>query len=85
MRELSKEMTKAGIMEEMMEDTLEGLEPEGLEEEAEEEVEKVLWELTKGQLGTAPAAPDDSLAVPAAEETAAAADDMESRLEALRS
>ncbi|KDQ12727.1 hypothetical protein BOTBODRAFT_67194 [Botryobasidium botryosum FD-172 SS1] len=51
MRQMSLEMTKAGIMEEMLEDTLEVLDDEELEEEADEEVDKVLWELTAGQLG----------------------------------
>ena len=38
-----------GIIEEMMEDTFESLEEgEDLEEEAQEEVDKVLWELTAG-------------------------------------
>lgn len=41
---------KAGIIEEMLDDTMEGLDDqEGLEEEAEEEVDKVLWELTAGE------------------------------------
>uniref|UniRef100_A0A7E4VWD6 Charged multivesicular body protein 3 n=1 Tax=Panagrellus redivivus TaxID=6233 RepID=A0A7E4VWD6_PANRE len=62
MRELSKEMTKAGIIEEMIEDTMESLEPEGLEDEANEEVEKVLWEVTAGELGKAPAASAHSIA-----------------------
>lgn len=35
MREMSKEMTKAGIMEEMIEETMESLEPEELEDKAE--------------------------------------------------
>ena len=70
MREMSMEMTKvklvassftvvsqlpqAGIMEEMLEDTLEGLDedPE-LEEEAEQEVDRVLFEITDGKLGVA--------------------------------
>ncbi len=32
----------------MIEDTFEGLEDDGVEEEAQEEVEKILWELTSG-------------------------------------
>ncbi|CAG7848685.1 Charged multivesicular body protein 3 AltName: Full=Vacuolar protein-sorting-associated protein 24 [Serendipita indica DSM 11827] len=54
MREMSMEMTKAGIMEEMLEDTLESVDedPE-LEEEAEEEVDRVLFEITDGKLGVA--------------------------------
>ncbi|KXN89635.1 Vacuolar protein sorting-associated protein 24 [Leucoagaricus sp. SymC.cos] len=51
MREMSMEMTKAGILEEMLEDTLEMEEDEELEEEADAEVDKVLFELTDGKLG----------------------------------
>lgn len=91
MRELSKEMMKAGIIEEMLEDTMEGLEDDDLEEAADTEVEKVLWELTKGQLGEAPDAVADTLPTGA---TAAAVEDedeeedvgaMAARLDALRS
>ncbi|EAU84830.1 vacuolar sorting protein Vps24 [Coprinopsis cinerea okayama7 len=53
MREMSMEMTKAGIMEEMLEDTLDMDEDEELEEEADAEVDKVLFELTNGKLGQA--------------------------------
>ncbi|KAG5649014.1 hypothetical protein DXG03_000363 [Asterophora parasitica] len=53
MREMSMEMTKAGIMEEMLEDTLEMDEDEELEEEADAEVDKVLFDLTDGKLGEA--------------------------------
>ncbi|KAJ9052704.1 Vacuolar protein-sorting-associated protein 24 [Entomophthora muscae] len=51
MMEMSKELTKIGIIEEMMEDTLEGLDPEDLEDDAEEEVSKVLFEITDGLFG----------------------------------
>nr|CAG4641239.1 EOG090X0EF4 [Eulimnadia texana] len=91
MRDLSKEMMRAGIIEEMLEDTMEGLEDsEELEEAAQEEVDKVLWEITAGQLGRAPAAVTDSLpahrvAEPAAEEKEDDLEDMRSRLEALKS
>ncbi|KAF9485305.1 vacuolar sorting protein VPS24 [Pholiota conissans] len=51
MREMSMEMTKAGIMEEMLEDTLDIDEDEELEGEADAEVDKVLFELTNGKLG----------------------------------
>jgi len=90
MRDLSKEMMKAGIIEEMLEDTMESLEDsEELEEEAQQEVDKVLWEITAGQLGTAPDAVTDTL--PGREPELAAADgeddmeEMKSRLQALRS
>jgi len=54
MREMSMEMMKAGIMEEMMDETLQSVDDdEELEEEADEEVEKVLFELTDGKLGQA--------------------------------
>jgi len=101
MREMSKEMMKAGIIEEMLDDAMESLDDPDLEEEADEEVDKVLFELTAGALGAAPDAVEDSLpniAMPAAASkaahkdapTAVAADDedmddMRARLEALRS
>jgi charged multivesicular body protein 3 len=51
-------MMKAGILEEMIEDTMEGLEGEGEEEEEEEaaqaEIDRIMFELTAGALGTAP-------------------------------
>lgn len=69
MREMSMEMTKvrravasvvlfltgvqAGILEEMMDDTLAVEEDEELEEEADAEVDKVLFDLTNGKLGQA--------------------------------
>lgn len=54
MREMSAEMSKAGIMDEMLDDVMEteDLDEEG-EEEAEGEVEKVLWDITDGKLGNA--------------------------------
>ncbi|KAJ6485118.1 vacuolar sorting protein Vps24 [Mycena vitilis] len=53
MREMSMEMTKAGIMEEMLEDTLDMEEDDELLDEADAEVDKVLAELTDGKLGLA--------------------------------
>lgn len=92
MQDLSKEMMKAGIIEEMMEDTFESVfDDEDLEEEAGEEVDKLLWELTAGQLGTAPAAVSESLPDINREAASASAasdtdlTDMQMRLEALRS
>jgi len=53
MRGISMEMTKAGVMEDMVEDTLAAMEDdEEIEEEADAEVENVLFELTDGKLGT---------------------------------
>ncbi|KAH3708220.1 charged multivesicular body protein 3-like [Dreissena polymorpha] len=92
MMELSKEMMKAGIIEEMLEDTMEGLEDsDEMEEAAQEEVDRVLYELTAGQLGEAPKAVTDTLPSTSVREeegaTAAASDDEEdlmAKLEALR-
>ncbi|MGH0120100.1 UNVERIFIED_CONTAM: hypothetical protein FKN15_062790 [Acipenser sinensis] len=94
MRELSKEMTKAGIIEEMLEDTFEGMEDQDeMEEEAEMEVDKILFEITAGALGKAPSKVTDAL--PEMEPIGATAtsedeaeediEEMQSRLAALRS
>ncbi len=40
---------QAGLLEEMMEDTFEGLEDDDVEEAADAEVEKILWEVTSGE------------------------------------
>jgi hypothetical protein len=47
MQELSMEFMKAGIMDEMVQDVIE-MDDDELEEEADEEVDKVLIELTQG-------------------------------------
>jgi len=95
MQELSREMMKAGILEEMMEDTMEGLEGEEEEEDAQAEIDKILLEITAGALGAAPDALKDTLPAAAAATVPAAAvedeepdddlEEMKSRLEALRS
>uniref|UniRef100_A0A0K0E2N3 Charged multivesicular body protein 3 n=1 Tax=Strongyloides stercoralis TaxID=6248 RepID=A0A0K0E2N3_STRER len=56
MREMSREMTKIGIIDEMIDDTMESVDPEDIEELADIEVENTLWEITKGELGKAPTA-----------------------------
>uniref|UniRef100_A0A3Q2T2J3 Charged multivesicular body protein 3 n=1 Tax=Fundulus heteroclitus TaxID=8078 RepID=A0A3Q2T2J3_FUNHE len=94
MRELSKEMMKAGIIEEMLEDTFESMEDgEEMEEAAEEEVDKILFEITAGALGKAPSKVTDALPDLQPAGAAAASDEeseedieaMQSRLAALRS
>ncbi|XP_045188575.1 charged multivesicular body protein 3-like [Mercenaria mercenaria] len=92
MMEMSKEMMKAGIIEEMMEDTMEGLDDsEEMEEAAQEEVDKVLYELTAGELGKAPTAVTDTLPATSEPEGATAAvsddeaEDLMAKLTALRS
>ena len=91
MRELSQELMKAGIIEEMVGDTLPNDELlEGEDEEAESEVDKVLGEILQGKLGKAkvdekpieeePAVEEESL-----EEQEATLEQMRGRLEALKS
>ncbi|XP_035442176.1 charged multivesicular body protein 3 [Spodoptera frugiperda] len=93
MQEMSKEMMKAGIIEEMLDETMSGMEDEEeMEEAAQSEVDKVLWELTQGKLGEAPA-PPTAVGAPSTskeedvvpETTESELDEMASRLEALRS
>lgn len=96
MRELSVELMKAGVIEEMVEDTLpqdDGLLEE--DEEAEGEVDKVLGEILKGKMektGTMPAVPPQQVEEPQPaveeedeEDMEATMDQMRNRLEALRS
>ena len=94
MMELSMEMIKAGVIEEMMEDVMEPLgEEEEMEEAAQAEIDKVILEITTGKLKDAPRALADTLpaaGAEAAEEEEPVEDDgeleeMQSRLEALRS
>ncbi|RWS31348.1 charged multivesicular body protein 3-like protein [Leptotrombidium deliense] len=93
MRELSQEMTKAGIIEEMLEETVDDaldMNEEEMEEEVQKEVDKVLHELTQGQLGNAPEVVSDTLPQVKESKTSDAAEEedlseMQKRLEALRS
>jgi charged multivesicular body protein 3 len=90
MRELSMELVKSGIIEDMTDDMLPNNELlEGEDEEAEEEVDKVLGEILKEKV-QAPAIPD----LPTANKPEAEEEDMDSeemlaqmrgRLEALKS
>lgn len=59
MQDMSREMMKAGIIEEMMDETFEDMDPntEEMEEAAQTEIDKVLWEITEGKLGEAPVPP----------------------------
>eukprot|EP00842_Homolaphlyctis_polyrhiza_P004033 jgi/Hompol1/4630/HPOL_003783-RA len=81
MQEMSMEMMKAGVIEEMMSDALE-MEDDGIEDEAEEEVDRVIQEITMGQLQQAGAVGAD---LPKEREKQKAKDDeMEARLSALK-
>ncbi|XP_073418186.1 charged multivesicular body protein 3 isoform X3 [Dendrobates tinctorius] len=88
MRDLSKEMMKAGIIEEMLEDTFEGMEDQDeMEEEAEREVDKILFEITAGALGKAPSKVTDALpeAIEDGATAAVVSDEEEEDLEAMQS
>jgi charged multivesicular body protein 3 len=91
MQQLSAELVKAGIIEEMTEDMLPGagLE-EDEEEEAESEVDKVLGEILKDKIGKVGATPLDAPSVPVEEEEEEEDQEemlnqMRGRLEALKS
>ena len=91
MMEMSREMMKAGIIEEMLEDTMEGLnDGEEMEEAAQAEIDNIILELTTGKLTEAPSAVKDTL--PAQDdveedeaEVTEELEEMQNRLEALRS
>jgi len=91
MRELSSELMKAGIIEEMLDDTLgENEMLEGEADEAEEEVDKVLSEVLKDRLPPSKAKEEELPAAPQAEEEeeedqAEMLAQMRGRLEALKS
>lgn len=94
MQEMSKEMMKAGIIEEMLDETFEDMEDtEEMEEAAQSEIDKVLFEITEGKIGEAPLPPTDTdvKEKPSAsteepeEEDEQEIEDMQSRLAALKS
>ncbi|RFU34552.1 hypothetical protein B7463_g1793, partial [Scytalidium lignicola] len=92
MRELSQELMKAGIIEEMVSDSLPtDLEEAEDEEEVESEVDKVLGEILQDRMGKVAATPvHPTPQVPVAEEedeedSEAMLDQMRGRLEALKS
>lgn len=82
---------KAGIIEEMLDETMEDLEDtEEMEEAAQNEIDKVLFEITEGKIGEAPLPPSEPTAQPAAAEEPEVEDEneiqeMQSRLAALKS
>jgi charged multivesicular body protein 3 len=92
MRELSQELVKAGIIEEMVGDSLPDTELEGEDEEAESEVDKVLGEILQGKLGKLGEGKVEELPTTEApgeeeeeEEDENILDQMRGRLEALKS
>ena len=90
MRELSQELVKAGIIEEMVGDSLPDDQlMEGEDDEAEAEVDKVLGEILQGKLGPAKVAEapveEESITEEDLEEQEATLAQMRGRLEALKS
>uniref|UniRef100_A0A8P4K069 Charged multivesicular body protein 3 n=1 Tax=Dicentrarchus labrax TaxID=13489 RepID=A0A8P4K069_DICLA len=75
------------IQPEMLEDTFESMEDgEEMEEAAEEEVDKILFEITAGALGKAPSKVTDALPeMEPAGATAASEDESEEDIEAMQS
>lgn len=77
----------------MLQDTMESMEPDELEEESEQEVEKILHEIIKDEIQRAPkiqrgeVEPNQPIEIPGTsmEETDESMDQMRARLEALRS
>jgi len=90
MRELSKEMYKAGVMQEMVDDVMEDLGDENLEEETEAQVDQILAELAVEGAVQMPTAvkPVDIAAGPSAEAEAGEEEDelagLQARLDAIR-
>ncbi|KAL7270751.1 Vacuolar protein-sorting-associated protein 24 [Rhizina undulata] len=87
MRELSMELVRAGIIEEMVDDTLTSQDIDEDEEEAESEVDKVLVEIMGGRLkdsGKVPTVPEQ-VQIEVEEDPDVVLEDMRERLEALKS
>lgn len=91
MGNMAREMERAGLVEEIIGETMDALEPEGLDSQADVEVDKIMTELASGTLAPASAAPTTEVKQPAAapvEAEAEAEDDQNtqellSRLQAL--
>ncbi|KAJ8983814.1 hypothetical protein NQ317_008940 [Molorchus minor] len=91
MQEMSKEMMKAGIIEEMLDETMDDFEDnEEMEEAAQSEIDKVLFEITEGKIGEAPLPPMEPAMKEKPErepevEDEGEIEEMQSRLAALKS
>ncbi|CAH1156048.1 unnamed protein product [Phaedon cochleariae] len=90
MQDMSKEMMKAGIIEEMLDETMDEFEDnEEMEEAAQTEIDKVLFEITEGRIGEAPLPPTEPTekvkVVEPEVEDESELEDMQTRLAALKS
>ena len=91
MREMSKEMMKSGLIEEIVSDAFDEAEGLDVEEETDAEVNKILAELAGEQMVAMPGAETHTIAVPAAAVAAAPKpeedveiDALQARLDAIR-
>jgi len=64
MQEMQKEMMKAGVIEELVDDAMEVLDDDDAEDAADEEVEKVMEELNAETMGGVQRAPSKQLEQP---------------------
>jgi charged multivesicular body protein 3 len=83
MQNMQAEMMKAGLIDEMMADTMDMMDGDDIEEEADAEIDAVVYEITKGMLGTAGPTANNALNLPQEEEEEEK-DDFAERLQALR-
>jgi len=74
MRDMAREMERAGLIEELMNDAFESVEGDGVETAADEEVNKIMAELTAGVLAPAEHAPSAAIDIPASPVAAPAAE-----------
>ena len=82
MQEMQKEMTKAGIIEEMVDDAMDVLDDEDDDEAADDEVQKVFAELNVAAMGGA--ADASSSAIPSGAAAAAKEEDADEDMSAMR-
>jgi len=84
-KSMAMEMQKAGFIEEMVEDAMSATEDADIDEKADEEVDKVLFEITAGQLGKMPNLKDRPKQADKVEEPAVVDDSKEdAELEAMK-
>ncbi|KAL1511456.1 hypothetical protein AB1Y20_006255 [Prymnesium parvum] len=84
MQEMQKEMVKAGVIEEMLDDSMEALDDEDAEDAADEEVQKVLEELNVETMAGAQKAPTKQVEQATADEDEDEEEDMASMRERLQ-
>mmetsp|Transcript_10185 Transcript_10185/g.15290 ORF Transcript_10185/g.15290 Transcript_10185/m.15290 type:complete len:125 (-) Transcript_10185:107-481(-) len=61
MMAMAREMEKSGLVDEIIGETMSSMEPEGLDSQADAEVDKIMAELTAGVLAPAASAPVNAI------------------------